>query len=187
MDFGFQGGGGSGSIPSTINYGLFTQIADSIPVENTILEKTLVGSGLGTLSVPENTFQIGDTFQLKICGIINSRNNQAFTIRLHANGLDIATTGIITLGTCTTRIWELLADFTIRQIGSSGVAELLTNGQFSYQKNASVTYEGVIFQNLNNTNFDTTIFNSLDIVCQWGLADPLNKISSSQLILNKVF
>jgi hypothetical protein len=187
MNFGFQGGNSSGSIPSTTNYGLFTQIADSLPVVNTIIESTLVGNGLGTLSVPANTFQIGDTFQLKICGILNSRNNQAFTIRLHANGLDIATTGTITLNTCTKRIWELLADFTIRQIGNSGVAQLLTNGQFSYQKDASVTYEGVIFQNLNNTNFDTTILNTLDIVCQWGLADPLNKIYSSQLILNKVF
>lgn len=187
MDFGFQGGVSSGSIPSTTNYGLFTQIKDSIPVGNSIIESTLVGAGLGTLSVPEKTFQIGDTFQLKICGMINSRNNQDFTIRLHANGLDIATTGIILLSTCTNRIWELLANFTIRKIGNSGVAQLLTNGQFSYQKNASVTYEGVIFQNLNNTTFDTTILNTLDIVCQWGFADPLNKISSSQLILNKVF
>ena len=95
MDFGFQGGVSSGSIPSTTNYGLFTQIKDSIPVGNSIIESTLVGAGLGTLSVPEKTFQIGDTFQLKICGMINSRNNQDFTIRLHANGLDIATTGII--------------------------------------------------------------------------------------------
>ena len=187
MDFGFQGGGGSGSIPSTINYGLFTQIADSIPVENTILEKTLVGSGLGTLSVPKNTFQIGDTFQLKICGILNCVNNAQLTIRLHANGIDIATTGTITLSTCTNRIWELLADFTIRQIGNSGVAQLLTNGQFLYVKNASLSLEGATLQNLNNTTFNTTILNTLDIVCQWGLANPLNKISSSQLILNKVF
>jgi hypothetical protein len=185
--FGFQGGGSGGSTPATINYGLFSQIADSVPIVNTILEKTLVGNGIGTLSVPANTFQVGDTFQLKMGGILNSINNQALTIRLHANGLDIATTGIITLATCTNRVWELLADFTIRQIGNVLVAQLLTNGQFTYLKNASLSLEGATFQNLNNTTFNTTILNTLDVVCQWGTADPLNSIYSSQIILTKVF
>jgi hypothetical protein len=187
MNFGFQGGNSSGLIPSTINYGLFTQIADSVPVENTILEKSLVGNGLGTLSVPKNTFKVGDTFQLKICGILNCLNNAQLTIRLHANGIDIATTGVLVLATCTNRVWELSANFTIRQIGNVLVAQLLTNGQFLYLKNASLSLEGATFQNLNLTTFNTTILNTLDIVCQWGLASPLNKISSSQLILNKVF
>jgi len=187
MSFGFTGGVIGGSVIPTTNFGLFTQIENGTPVENTITETSIVGVGIGTLSVPANTFKIGDTFHLKICGVLNSKNNQTLTIKLHANGIDIGTTGVIQLATTTARIWELSADFTIRNIGGLGVASLLTNGQFFYQKNASTTYEGVSFLNLDTTTFDTEILNTLDVVAQWGFADPLNSIYTSQLVLNKVF
>jgi len=184
--FGFQGGFNGNAIPTT-NYGLFTQIDNSVPVANTIVETTILGNGIGTLSVPENSFQVGDSFHLKMCGVLNSKNNQQLTIKLHANGIDIGSTGTLLLATTTGKFWELNADFVIRQIGGLGVAQLLTNGQFSYQKDASTTYEGANFLNLDATTFNTTILNTLDVVCQWGNADPLNSIYSSQTILYKVF
>ncbi len=185
-NFGFQGGA-SGSIPATSNYGLWTQIEDGNVVQNTDIETTILGVGLGTLSVPENIFVMGDTFHLKICGKINAKNNAQLTINLHSNGIDLGSTGIMTLSTTTTKIWEFTADFTIRQIGGVGVAQLLTNGMFNYQADASSNYEGVNFMSLNNTTFDTTIVNTLDVMAQWGVADPLNAISSVQMVLTKTY
>lgn len=185
--FGFQGGNGSGSIPPTSNYGLFSQIQNGSPVSNTIDEKTLLGIGIGSLVVPENTFIQGDSFHLKMCGVLNAKNNAQLTIRLHSNGIDIANTGLLTLGTTTAKVWELLVDFTIREVGGLGTAELLTNGAFLYDQDASSSYEGINFLNLDNLNFDTTISNTLDVVAQWVLADPLNSIYSAQTILTKTF
>lgn len=185
--FGFQSGGGSGSIPPTSNYGLFSQVRDSSAIVNTNVESTLIGLGIGGLSVPANTFLQGDSYHLKMCGILNARNNAQLTIRLHSNGIDIGSTGLLTLGTTTAKVWELLVDFTIREIGTTGVAELLTNGTFLYDQNASSSFEGINFYNLDNTTFDTTIINVLDVVGQWSLADPLNSIYSVQTILTKTF
>lgn len=185
--FGFQSIGGGSTIPIFTNYGLWTQISDSSPIVNTNLEKTLIGTGIGTLSVPANSFVQGDTFHLKICGVLNAKNNAKLTIRLHANGLDIGTTGTLTLGTTTAKIWDLNCDFTIRQIGGAGVGVLTTNGTFLYDQNASSSFEGINFLNINNTTFDTTILNTLDVVAQWGVADALNSIYSAQAILTKTF
>lgn len=185
--FGFQGGGSSGLIPATSNYGLWTQISDGIPVVNTLVETTILGTGLGSLSVPENFFQVGDTFQLKICGNINAQNNAKLTIRLHANGIDIGSTGLLSLVASTSKVWELTAIFTIRAIGGAGVGILSTNGNFNYKGNASSSFEGINFSNIDTTTFDTTIVNVLDVVAQWGTASLLDSINTTQAILTKLF
>ena len=185
--FGFQSGVSSGSLPATSNYGLWTQIADGTPVVNTLVETSILGSGLGTLSVPANTFLVGDTFHLKMCGNLNAQNNAKITIRLHANGIDIGSTGLLTLVATTSKIWELTADFTIRAIGGAGVGILATNGNFNYKGNASSSFEGINFSNLDTTTFDTTIINIFDVVAQWGTANVLNSINTTQVILTKTF
>jgi hypothetical protein len=65
-DFGF----GSTLTPMipTISYGLYAQTNLSTPVVNTTVETTIVGSGIGTLTVPANAFKIGDSFVAKMCG-----------------------------------------------------------------------------------------------------------------------
>ena len=185
--FGFQNGVSSGSLPATSNYGLWTQIADGTPVVNTLVETSILGSGLGTLSVPANTFLVGDTFQLKMCGNLNSQNNAKLTMKLHANGIDIGTTGLLSLVASTSQVWEFNAIFTIRAIGVAGVGVLATNGNFNYKGNASSSFEGINFQNLDTTTFDTTIINTLDVVAQWGTASLLNSINTTQVILTKLF
>lgn len=185
--FGFQSGIGSGSTPATLNYGLWTQITDGATLVNTLVETSILGTGLGTLSVPANSFQVGDTFHLKICGNLNAQNNAKLTIRLHSNGIDIGTTGLLTLVATTNQPWELQADFTIRAVGVAGVGVLLTNGTFNYKGNASSSFEGINFYNLDTTTFDTTIANTLDVVAQWGTASLSNSINTYQVILTKTF
>ena len=41
-------------------YGLFSQTGNSVTVSGTTSETTIVGSGIGTLTVPANGFSIGD-------------------------------------------------------------------------------------------------------------------------------
>jgi hypothetical protein len=185
--FGFQGGGGSGGAPTTLNFGLWTQLNDSVPVVNTLIETTILGNGVGSLLVPENTFQIGDTFGLTMCGNINAQNNAKLTIKLHANGIDIGSTGLLTLNQATTKTWELKAIFTIRALGFAGVGVLATNGNFNYNADASSSFEGINFSNIDSTNFDTTIPNILDVVAQWGTASLLDSISTTQVVLTKLF
>lgn len=167
--------------------GLFAQTADSTPIANTLVLGNLLGTGVGTLSVPPNGFQVGDSFHLKISGLISSKNNDDITITLRSNGLILASTGLINLPQTTNKVWELEVDFTIRNIGAAGVANINTNGQFIYNKDASLAVEGIGFSSTNNTTFDTTILNTLEIDAQWAQADLQNSIFSSNCSLFKTY
>lgn len=167
--------------------GLFAQTALGTLITNTTVETSLVGTGIGSLSVPANGFNIGDSFTAKICGPLSCANNETIHIRVKSNGLTIADAGIFQMKITTDKYFELILDFTITKIGGAGVAELFTNGQYSYNHNAAGEIAGNNFASISNTLFDTTILNNLTITAEWGLAKTANKIQSQNFTLTKVF
>lgn len=174
-------------VPPTLNYGLYASTANSTPISNTTTPDSLIGSGVGSLSVPANTFNIGDSFHLKMMGHISCANNQGFTITVSSNGATLGTTGLLTLATCTNKHWELNMYFTIRALGGQLVAKIMSGGIFSYTKNASDSFQGTNFTSLNDTTFDTTILNSLNVQGVWSAANAANSIYSEICILNKLY
>ena len=167
--------------------GLYAQTALGIAIANTTVETSLVGAGVGTLSVPANAFQIGDSFTIKLCGKLSCANNETIHIKLKSNGIVIADAGIFQMKISTNKYFELVADFTITKLGAAGVAELFVNGQYSYNQNANTQLDGVNFALISNTTFDTTIANALTITAQWGLANASNSIQSQNFVLTKVY
>jgi hypothetical protein len=173
-------------ILATTNYGLYSQTDEIAPVTG-LTEGTLIASGLGSLSVPPDTFQVGDCFTLKMAGKISNANNAQLVISLKSDGLIIGTTGTLTLPATTDKNWELNATFVIRIAGVATTAELQTNGSFIYNKNSSNAFEGQIFDYNESLNFDTTITNILEITATWLTSSATNSIHSHQLNLNKIY
>ena len=167
--------------------GLYAQTALGTVIANTTVETSLVGVGVGTLSVPANAFQIGDSFTIKLCGKLSCANNETIHIKLKSNGIVIADAGVFQMKISTNKYFELVADFTITKLGAAGVAELFVNGQYSYNQNANTQLDGVNFALISNTTFDTTIANALTITAQWGLANASNSIQSQNFVLTKVY
>jgi hypothetical protein len=54
-------------------------------------------------------------------------------------------------------------------------------------KTSNGVLEGFAFNQVNNTTFNTTISNTLDITVQWGAANAANSIYSDIFILNKTY
>ena len=170
------------------NYGLFTQTDDSTPVSGSDVETTLINGGIGTLSVPANGFIVGDSFRAIMGGVMNAANNQTIRIRVKAGSVVLADSGVQNLGNAIVDdIFSINIDFTIRAIGIAGVASIVSLGGFHYTKTSNSTAQGFSFNTLNNTTFDTTIPNTLDITIQWGSNDAGNSIYSDIFILNKTF
>lgn len=167
--------------------GLFAQTAVGTLITNTTVETSLVGTGVGSLTVPANGFNIGDSFTAKICGHLSCANNETIHIRVKSNGVTIADTGIFQMKITTNKYFELALDFTVTKIGVAGVAELFTNGQYSYNHNAAGEIAGNNFALISNTVFDTTVINALSITAEWGLAKTANKIQSQNFVLTKVY
>lgn len=167
--------------------GLYAQTSLGTLITDTTVETSLVGTGVGSLTVPANGFSVGDSFTAKICGPLSCANNETIHIRVKSNGVTIADTGIFQMKISTNKYFELLIDFTVTKIGPAGVAELFVNGQYSYNHNAAGVLDGINFALISDTIFDTTIINALSITAQWGLAKTDNKIQSQNFVLTKVY
>lgn len=165
--------------------GLYSQIVQSATI-NTTGEQTLIGSGVGSLLVDRDVFQVGDSFHGKIGGKINATGGggrSEITINVKAGSTILASTGVFDLDTATNGGWELELDFTIATIGASGT--ICTNGNFCYNKDANREVFGHIFQDVQP--IDTTIPNTLNITAEWNVLNTGDDIYSANFVLYKVY
>jgi hypothetical protein len=167
--------------------GLFAQTSDSIPITATTTEGTLIDGGVGTLTVPANAFKAGDSFVAMLSGIISSVNNETLRIRVKSGSVILGDSGLVTLPATTNKHWDLDIHFTIRRIGTAGTAQIMTSGALTYSKNSSNAFEGIDFSSLNNTTFNTTISNTVDITVQWGSNNAGNNIYTQTFVLHKTY
>lgn len=169
--------------------GLYSQTSPGNVVTNTTVETSILDGGVGSLIVPEQTFQVGDTFEAHFTGQLSAVNNDTLQFHIHSNSAATILTdsGPITMSGATNRNWELDIIFVVRAIGPAGTAQIYTSGSFMYNKDASNNPERYVFGYLNNTTFNTTIQNELQVAVQWGTANTGNSIHSDIFILSKLF
>lgn len=174
-------------LPSTA-YGLYAQTVNSTPVTATITEGTIVGAGVGTLSVPANGFFVGASFRADLGGMLSSKNGDTLRIRVETvAGVVLLDSLQQTMPNTINNIWQLAINFTVRQLGGVGVASVVSLGEFHYTKTSNGTQEGFAFNTVNNTTFDTTIPNTLTVTAQWSSSSALNSIYSDIFVLNKIY
>jgi hypothetical protein len=169
------------------NYGLFAQTANSTPITGTTTESSLINGGVGTLSVPANGFNIGDSFRGVFGGVLNAANNQTIRVKIKTGAVILLDSGLQPITNITNNIFSLNIDFTIRTLGVAGVASIVSLGSFHYTKTSNAAVEGFAFNTVNNATFDTTIPNTLDVTVQWGSTNAGNSIYSDIFILNKTY
>jgi hypothetical protein len=153
--------------------------------EQSILPLTFVGSR----QVPANTFKAGDSFHAVLAGNFSSNNGDNLTIRLKggATATTILATEVIPLNASTGVYFEIEIDFTIRAIGAATTADLATNFDFTYNQNAGGNFQGERLVAVNNTTFDTTILNQLEITAQFSSTSANNSIETILSSLTKTY
>ncbi len=163
-------------------FGLFSQTAQGPTVTNTTTESDILGTGVGSLSVPANAFQVGDSYHAKIGGTISAQNGDEITIRVKNGANVLASTGLIALEPVTGLAWEIEIDFTIRTIGATG--QIFTNGNFAYNRNTG-SLEGFVFSDVQT--IDTTVSSTLMITAEWNQAKTQNIIFTDITTLYKTY
>lgn len=179
-----------GYIPPTIRttYGLFSQTGNSITVSGTTTESSIVGPGVGTLSIPANGFTVGDSFKALMAGVLSAQNNDTIRIRVKADtGMLLLDSGVQSLSNVTNNVFTLDLNFTIRAIGGAGSASIVSVGRFSYNKTVNGNIEGFAFNTVNNTTFNTTANTTLTITVQFGSNSANNIIYSDIFSLSKTY
>ncbi len=168
-------------------YGLFAQTGNSITVSGTTLETTIINGGKGTLTIPANGFSIGDSFRADLGGLLSAKNNDTIRIRIKTGSVILADSGAQTMTTSVDDVFQLSVNFTVRQIGVAGVASIVALGVFHTTKQSNGSQTGFAFNTVNNTTFDTTINNVLDVTAEFSSNSPLNSIMSDIFVLNKIY
>lgn len=168
-------------------YGLFSQTGNSSVISGTTSELSLIGSGVGTLVVPANGFSVGDSFSVKMFGDMGSSNTSTLRIQVKSGSVVLGDTGLISMPNISNSHFMLDIGFTIRATGTTGNAIISTSGFFTFLQNASNNYDAKGFSTINNTTFNTTISNTLNITAQFSSTNAANFIYSEFFVLNKTF
>lgn len=168
-------------------FGLFAQTGNSVSVSATTVETTIIDGGVGTLTVGANQFQIGDSFRADFGGLLSAKNNDTLRIRVKAGSVVLADSGPQTMTTAVNDVWQFSVNFTVRQIGVAGVADIVALGVFHTTKQSNGSQTGFAFNTVNNTTFDTTISNTLNVTVQWSSNSIENSIYSDIFVLNKIY
>ena len=122
-----------------------------------------------------------------MAGVLNVGNNQTIRIRVKTGSVVLLDSGAQAITNITNDIFTLSINFTIRQIGGAGTASIVSLGAFNYTKTSNGAVEGFSFNTVNDTTFDTTISNTLDMTVEWGSTSTLNSMYSDIFVLNKIY
>ncbi len=167
--------------------GVFMGTSDGVVISATTTETTLLPSTfVGTLTIPPNAFQIS-SFHLVLAGSFASNNGDDLTIRLKSNGITLGNI-VVPLNNSSASNYEVEVDFQIRSIGGPGVADILTNFDFTYnQSGGGGAFVGERNVTQNNTTFDTTITNTLVVTAQFSSASANNSIQTRVSKLSQTY
>lgn len=159
---------------------LFIQTSTTT-VSNTAIESSLLGTGVGSLTIPANFLVAGRTLRIRGFGYHSSTGNPTITLRFKLGSTTIGTvTG--TGGNGSNDGFEFDGVLTCRTTGVSGTVQ----AQGKYQElHPSGLIEGG--GNASTTTIDTTASHSIAITFQWGTAAVGNTISLTNLIVERLY
>ncbi len=147
-----------------------TQTADAT-IANTVTETTLLGTVLGTLTLPADFLIAGRVIRLTMSGYISTTGTPNITIRSKLGSSEVIGTGAFAVGAVSNVGWSYTSLITCRAAGVSG--SVVSSGIFSWN-NGSIQHA----VKTTSTTIDTTITQAIDITGEWSVADALNTITS---------
>jgi hypothetical protein len=164
----------------TIPFTAFTATADGLD-SNVNTETSILGTGVGSKTIPANSVAAGRTIKIKVCGYKNAGSAQAITIKVKLGSTVICTTGSITPTVATNSYFEVVALLTFRTTGSSGL--VMGNAKFL---ETGTTTQTSSMDNISAIAVNTTGTLAIDVTAQWGSAATTNVINGKNVTIEFV-
>jgi hypothetical protein len=117
-------------------------------------------------------------------------NNDTLTIRLKGGptATTLLSTLVVPLNASSASVFQLSVFFQIRAIGGAGVADIVSDADLTYnQSGAGGSFVGEQSLSQNNTTFDTTGANILDVTAQFSSNSANNDMTTRVSKLQKTF
>jgi hypothetical protein len=149
---------------------------------------SLIGSGIGSVTIPQNTLQVGSTYRFIMGGVADVASVAGQGVKFD---IGLSTESFPTLNypspASNANSFQLECTFTVTAIGAAGFAKAMGTILFSSMNNnigTSPSQSGISF-NIAST-FDTTVNNTLFINGYFSTALVTNKMVSGVLTLEKL-
>lgn len=153
--------------------GVFSQTANKT-VANTVTPTSIIGTGIGSLTIPANIAAVGNCINLRLQGYMDTNNSTTITFE-YLYGATSMHTQVVSLAAIPANSqWTMDVMFTVRTIGLTGT--VVINGQFRYDD--SGVLKGSPIVKTTTSTIDTTIANLVDVKATWGTAQPDNTITT---------
>lgn len=156
---------------ASIERTLFTQTA-SVTVGNTVTETTLIGAGVGSVTLPANYGAAGKTLLIEGFGYHSAGGNPTIRIRIYKGATLLLDTTAVTSGNNTNNLIQIRASVTWRSTTS-----VFAQGFYQESGGGSNNFEMV------NTAATTvgTASEALNITVTWGTAAAGNTLTLTNL------
>ena len=163
---------------------LFSQTADGVLISDTT-EQSLIGSGEGSLRIEANSLKVGDSFKVKVGGILNSSTTAIADIYVRINSLNLFVVQSLSLDESLGNGFDITSVFTVRDIGSGGV--LFSINSFTYSKTEVTASDTTILGKIlsDSAAIDTTISNDLDVFFRFSKKSKNDSIQSTYCVFQK--
>lgn len=157
---------------------LFVQTADKI-VTNTVTETSIVGTGVGTLTLPPKFFVAGKTIRIMMSGVYSTVavTGDTVTIKIKYGSTVLAskaTSALVTGGT--NLFWSAELLITCRSVGGTGTVQV--SGGVIYQIAGSATVEDEINNAVGTSTLDTNTNALIDVTVTHSAANASNTVKS---------
>jgi len=155
---------------------IFTQTS-SVTVANTVTETTLVGTGIGTVTLPANYGQTGKSLMLEGFGYHSAAAVPTIRIRVYKGTTLLLDTGVGNSGNSTNALIQIRAQITWRSTTT-------VSAQGFYQEEGTGTPNNFQMVNTAPITVNTTA-EALNITVTWGTASASNSITLSNLTIRE--
>lgn len=148
---------------------LFTQTADKT-VTNTTTETSIIGTGVGILTLPSGFFIAGRSIRIKLSGILTTPatpGNVLIKVKLGSTVIASATTSNF-VSNAVTDVFDFETIITCRTTGGSGT--VMSNGLVTYQGPSGLFSDAVHNAGATAT-VATNTSQALTVTIQWDTAD----------------
>jgi hypothetical protein len=163
---------------------LFTATADKT-VANTTTETSLVGTGVGTLTLPANCLTAGRSVRVTARGYVTNRNAAEIDFKLKLGGATIATIGAHPpSSTNPDQGWEANLVLTCRTTGVSGTA--IGQGSFAFYDSGTLLLTWQASGETSTVTVDTTGTLATDLTATWDTIDPQNTITCTNCTIELI-
>jgi len=165
-----------GATEQTLNSTIFTGTADAT-IANTVVETSIIGTGVGTLTLGADFFVPGKTLKFHVHGYHSSTGNPNITVKAKLGGT-VVCSSMVASGNGTVNGFDIEGEITCRTTGVTGT--VVAGGVYE-ELHSGGAETGLV--KTTATTVDTTGTLAFDITIEWGTAAVGNTITSQIAVL----